>query len=127
MLPTLLDTIKDLCSDIEMSCLGNTSFHIRVEKDNKDPENGRIFLQIIYEAPCTKTNVVKEWHGRKFYLSDHMTTDEIVKTAFLAFKLAIEHEVMEGFRMYSKPIFNPHVHYEALIEASSREVSRENP
>jgi hypothetical protein len=118
-----LEQVKQLCDNIEMSCLGR-SFTLRVEKDVKDPENGRIFMQVQYIAPCVKEGNEQSWGGRKFYLSDHMTQDEIVKTAFLAFKLAVEHEVMEGFTVGGKRPFNPHVNFTELLAISHREVSR---
>lgn len=108
-----------------MSCLGNSSFKLRIERDNKNPDDGRIFMQVVYTAPCVKSGELKEWHGRKFYLSDHMTQDEIVKTAYLAFKLAVEHEIMEGFSMAGRILFNPHVDYIELLYISPREVARE--
>lgn len=56
-----------------------------------------------------------------------MTDDEIIKTAYLAFKIAVEHEIMEGFRVDGKILFNPHASYDALLKASDVEVSRDNP
>jgi hypothetical protein len=97
---------------------------LRIERDNEQPEDGRIFMQVVYSAPCTKEGSWKEWHGRKFYLSHHMTQDEIVKTAYLAFKLAVEHEIMEGFSMLGRTLFNPHVDYVELLHISPREVKR---
>lgn len=120
------EEIKELCSSINMKCLGNETFELRVERDVKRPIDGRLFLQVVYKSPCIKTGEVKEWHGRKFYLSDYMTADEIVKTSWLAFKLAIEHEIMEGFRVNGKLLFNPHINYEALLAISEQEINREN-
>jgi hypothetical protein len=119
-----LEQVTVLCNKIEMKCLG-TKFHLRVEKDNKRPDDGRIFIQIVYNATCTKSGEPKKFHGRKFYLSDHMTQDEVVKTAYLAFKLAVEHEVMEGFSVGGKVLFNPHVDFTELLSISHREVSRD--
>jgi hypothetical protein len=53
-----------------------------------------------------------------------MTRDEVVKTAFAAFKAAVEHEVMEGFKFNGKIVFNPHVSFEALLSITDQEVSR---
>lgn len=65
------------------------------------------------------------WFGRKWYLSEFMTDDEIVKTAYSAFRQALEHEVMEGFKVDDKPLFNPHLDFEALLEISDHEVIRD--
>jgi hypothetical protein len=121
---TKIGSIKDIISRIDISCLGNKNFGIRVERDVKDKENGRIFIQIMYTAPCTKTGMNEIWRGRKFYLSDHMTEQEVIGTMFLAFKLAVEHEIMEGFKVDGKVLFNPHVSFEKLLEISEQEVTR---
>lgn len=95
-----------------------------VRRDQERPEDGRIYLQCAYEAPCAVTGEVKEWHGRKWYLSRHMTEDEIVKTAFAAVKATVEHEAMEGFRFGEDRVFNPHASFRALIEAGKQQVFR---
>jgi hypothetical protein len=99
-------------------------FEFRVERDNKRPKDGRIFLQATYRAKCTVTGEEKEWRGRKWYLSDHMTEDEIIKTAFAAFEAAVRHEILEGFTVGSRRLFNPHADFRALLKASTTEVYR---
>lgn len=118
----MLTRAKNITKHITMSCFGCT-FKLRVEKDNKF-ENGRIFLQVIYDAPCTKTGEIKEWHGRKWYLSEYMTDDEIVKTGFVAFEACVKHEVMEGYKYDNVIVFNPHVNFKELLKISSKEISR---
>jgi hypothetical protein len=118
-----LTSVQNLAQQISCSCLG-IPFHIRVERDNKNPINGRIFVQICYQAPCSKAGSPLEWHGRKWYLSEHMTDDEIVKTIYAAFETAIKHEIMEGFKVNGIILFNPHTHYKALLNVSHNEVSR---
>lgn len=119
-----LQLVKYLCNNITMQLFGVT-FSFRVERDNKRPEDGRIFIQIVYETPCNKTGEKKEWHGRKWYLSDYMTEDEIVKTAWCAYESVVKHETMETFRVFGKLLFNPHVHYRSLLEVSEKEISRD--
>lgn len=102
-----------------------TECSLRVERDCKDPINGRIFLQVVYNAPCTKTGEDQQWHGAKRYLSEHMTYDEIVKTAYSAFEAAVKHEVMEGFKYKGKIVFNPHVNFEALLSITNQEIKRD--
>ena len=97
----------------------------RVERDCQRPVDGRIFVQCVYDAPCTVTGNVKEWHGRKWYLSDYMTEDEVVKTCYAAFRAAVEHEVLEGFLCDGRRVFNPHTPYPVLMEAAEREEFRE--
>lgn len=119
----MIDNIQTLLMRVSMEVMGIT-FRIRVERDNKDQVAGRIFLQVVYYAPCTKTGELLKWHGRKWYLSDHMTDDEIIKTAYAAFEAAVKHEVMEGFKVDGKILFNPHVSYEALLSVSDIETQR---
>lgn len=87
----------------------------------------RFYIQITYRAKCSKTGKEESWKGRKWYLTQYMTDDEIVKTAWCAFRAAIEHEMMEGFLVDGKPLFNPHTHFEALLSVSDKEVRRTEP
>lgn len=89
--------------------------------DLKEP---RIYIQCYYKAPCTKTAELLTWKGRKWYLSSHMTDDEVIKTAFCAVEAAIKHEIMEGFKVDNIVLFNPHVSFEALLQISSKEITR---
>lgn len=109
-----------------MECFG-TRFSIRVEHDNEFSVNnkGRVFLQVTYNAPCGKSGQVQEWHGRKWYLSKHMTDDEVIKTAYVAFESAVKHEIMEGFKVDGIVLFNPHINFEELLSISHREVKRD--
>lgn len=116
--------VRHIADRCRMNLLGQ-SFVLRVARDQKQPKDGRIFMQIAYSAPCTKTGSEEIWFGRKWYLSDHMTTDEVIKTAYVAFESAVKHEIMEGFKVDGKILFNPHVSFEALLAVSHQEVSRE--
>lgn len=115
-------TIQGLLKRIKLSLLG-LPVHINVHRD-KVHNNGRFYLQVAYNAPCTKTDMMQTWKGRKWYLSEFMTRDEVVKTAYAAFKAAVEHEVMEGFTIDGKVLFNPHVSFEALLSITDQEVQR---
>jgi len=118
-----MNRVFAIISRLSIEAFG-TEFMIRVDRDNKDPINGRVFLQVKYQAPCTKTGHTQEWSGRKWYLSEHMTDDEVVKTAYSAFRAAVEHEVMEGFKVDGIILFNPHVNFEELLKVSHNEVKR---
>jgi hypothetical protein len=119
----MLNTARDLVKRISFSVLG-VDFDIRVHRDFKSPQTGRVYLQVKFTAPCSKTSLYQEWTGRKWYLSDHMTEDEVVKTAYAACKAAIEHEVMEGFKVDGIILFNPHVDFEELLKISHHEIKR---
>ena len=118
-----LEKVIEITKRITIS-LFNTEFKIRVERDNIRPDDGRIFLQVVFSSPCTKDGDIQEWHGRKWYLSEFMLTDEIVKTAYGAFKMAVEHEVMESFKVDGIILFNPHINFEELLKVSHKEVKR---
>lgn len=121
----MVEKVNSIVGRISMNLLG-IEFKTRVERDNLHPDNGRVFIQIIFNAPCTKDGEVKEWHGRKWYLSEHMTDDEIVKTTYSAFKACVEHEVMESFKVDGIILFNPHLDFEQLLAISHNEVRRKD-
>lgn len=118
-----LISIKVLLGQLSLSLFGR-EFSIRCERDVLDPEKGRPFLQIFYTSPCTQTGQESEWYGRKWYLSQYMTEDEIVKTCYAAFEAAVKHEVMEGFKFNGKTVFNPHANFRELLLVN--ETTREN-
>lgn len=73
------------------------------------------YLQIEFSAPDTKRDdSVVVWRGRKWRLSEHMTKSEIVLTAWMAVKAAIEHEAREAFLYRGRAIFGPHIDVDAL-------------
>lgn len=128
-----LEYIKRLVETITAKCF-LVIFEFKVSYDDKytrmidiieGQPDGRIYIQVLYSTVCNKTNYLKEWKGRKFYLSDHMTDDEIIKTCYFAFKTAIEHEIMEGFTVEDKILFNPHTNYKSLLKVSNDEIRRE--
>jgi hypothetical protein len=126
--------VLSILSRITANCLG-LDFRFICDYDNRNYslingptgtiKSGRIYIQVAYKTECTKLGQLEEWKGRKYYLSDYMTDDEIVKTAYVAFKTAVEHEVMEGFKVDNIILFNPHIDFEELLIISSKEVRRE--
>ena len=116
--------MRELLKRVKMT-LFDKEFTIRCEVDNKF-DAGRIFLQVVYNSKCNKSGVEQEWHGRKFYLSDYMTNDEIIKTSYVAFESAVKHEIMEGFTVDGIVLFNPHVSFEELLKISNKEIKRED-
>jgi hypothetical protein len=116
--------VLSLLHRVTMSLMGQ-QFKLRVEYDCKDPLSGRLFIQVVYDAPCSKTGHADTWKGRKWQLSEHMTDDEIVKTMYAAFEAAVKHEILEGFKVDGRVLFNPHVNFEELLLISDKEVKRE--
>ena len=117
----MLNKARKITDRLSMSLFGQC-LRLRVEQDVKG--GGRVFVQVVYDAPCTRTGEVKEWRGRKWYLSEHMMEQEVIFTCYLAFKLAVEHEVMEGFKVDGVILVNPHVNYLDLLAISQNEVQR---
>lgn len=132
--------VEGLLRRISLSCL-DKEFNILLEYDKKYTQEtlspiyksvkyeepvGRLYIQLSYSAQCTKTKKVDSWKGRKWYLTQHMTDDEIVKTCYAAFEACIKHEILEGFKVDGKILFNPHVNFEKLLKITKHEIKRKN-
>lgn len=126
--------VERLLERVSLSCL-DKQFSIRIEYDRKSKFDEdynpdamfmypRVFIQLEYYAKCTKTGKEDSWRGRKWYLSEHMTDDEIIKTCYCAFEAAVKHEIMEGFKVDGKILFNPHINFEELLLITNKEVKR---
>lgn len=118
-----LKRVTKLVERIDASCLG-VKFKIRCERDVMNKEDGRVFIQFKYESPCSKTDVMEEWKGRKWYLTEFMTDDEVIKSIYSAFEQAIKHEILEGFKVDGIILFNSHIDFEELLKISHLEVGR---
>jgi hypothetical protein len=117
-----INKVKDLLSRITMDMLGNKTFKFLLEKDKKGGD--RIYIQLVYAAPCTKEDTNKSWKGRKWYLSEHMTENEIIFTAYTAYEMCLRHEMMETFKIDGIILVNPHVDYKELLKVSGNEITR---
>lgn len=127
----ILDRVNNLLLKITSDVMG-VKLRVHADYDKKAIQHlklydiePRVYLQVVYKSPCSKTKKLETWKGRKHYLSDYMTDDEVVKTAYTAVKMAVEHEIMEGFKFDGKLIFNPHTPYTELMTISDKEVVRE--
>ena len=116
-----LEKATALVNRITMQLLG-IDFFIVVAEDKV--HGGRIYVQASYKSPCTNTGDIEQWKGRKYYLSEYMTDDEVIKTCYVAFEQAVKHEVMEGFKVDGIILFNPHINYEELLKVSHKEIKR---
>lgn len=124
----MYERVAKLINRINLSCLGVT-FIMALKKDNiysdpKDTTRTRLYIQLYYYCHCTKTGIFGLQKGRKWYLSDFMTDDEIVKSIYGAFEMAVKHEILEGFKVDGKSLFNPHVDFEELLKVCDKEVTR---
>lgn len=57
--------------------------------------------------------------GRWWYVEDDATETSVVKTAFVACKMILEHELMEAFLYQKVRIFNPHHTVNDLMVAAA--------
>lgn len=116
-----LEKVKAIVDRVTLELLG-IQFFIVVAEDKV--HGGRIYVQASYESPCTNSGEIQEWKGRKYYLSEFMTEDEVIKTCYVAFEQTVKHEVMEGFKVDNIILFNPHINFEELLKVSHKEVKR---
>ena len=122
--------VEQLLSRVKLKCL-DKEFNILIKYDDKYTEirggmsyNGRVYIQLEYNSSCNKDTDQDYWKGRKWYLSEHMTDDEIIKTCYAAFEACVKHEIMEGFKVDGKMLFNPHINFEELLLISDKEITR---
>jgi hypothetical protein len=77
-------------------------FHLNFESD-------RPWMQVRFMALDVPGSVLITLHGRKWFLSPHMTESEVVATAFKALLTAEEHECRERFTYRGQRVFGPHI------------------
>ena len=90
-----LQSVNETLDNIEFST------HFRVLAAKQDEQ---IYLQVAILSPdnyrCTKAK--KLLFGRRWFVEENLPTSELIQTAFLALKIAREHEVRELFQLKSE-------------------------
>lgn len=130
----MLERTKRLLSRVSLSIF-NVHFDLLIKHDNKcerqffdwikgEGEEPRVYVQLGYWSKCCKTGEEEYWKSRKWYLSEHMTDDEIIKTCYAMFELAVKHELLECFKVDGKSLFNPHLDFEELLLINHKEKTR---
>jgi hypothetical protein len=122
----LISRIKFKCLDKEFDLIAKHDEIYRFSDSLHSYREPRIYIQVQYTATCNKTGFTDKWHGRKWYLSEYMTDDEVIKTCYVACEAVVKHEIMEGFKVDDIILFNPHINYEKLLEISDYEVKRDS-
>lgn len=91
-------------------------------------ENGSGFLlQVRFPALDHSTpGVWRIQKGRKWFISAHSTTEEILQTALLAVLTALEHEAREEFQFQGITLFQPHTTLSALLQAAKEQSLRDD-
>lgn len=93
-----LKSIQELINEVEYK---DWKFYI-------DQRADCFTLQIKFYDVCIITNEIELQSCRKWFLSQHMTDNEIIRTAYLAVEVAERHEMCEKFKYGNKLINNPH-------------------
>lgn len=90
--------------------------HLLQDKLFKDENgNGRLYLQVQFDDIDNVTGLPGyRSYCRKWYLSPYMTTQEIVRTCWLAYFGAVTHEAQEKFKYKGEMIYGPHISVDNL-------------
>lgn len=83
---------------------------------NADGLEKRPYLQVEFDGEDAETGNVEKQRCRKWMLSYHMTTTEIVYTALKAIQAAEDHETREFFKYKTVRVANPHFSVEDIVE-----------
>lgn len=111
-----LQTLRNIIAEIEFG-----TWQFRTE-----PLGDGYFVQCVFMAPDNEDPLTRsgkelrfaEQRGRKWYISTHMTKDEVIQTVLLAVFKAIEHEVRERFLVRGVAPFHSHIPVDNLIAAA---------
>lgn len=76
-------------------------------------------VQIVFDAKDAVTGVTEEQRCRKWYVSSHATTTEVVRTVYKAGLAALEHEFSEAFKYRGVVLFHPHRSVEELVDGGT--------
>jgi len=97
-----LQTKETLQKFVDELQFNDWEFHLRLK--NEIP-----YLQIKFMAPCNDTGKMELQSCRKWMLSYHMNTDELISTAYKATEAAVLHEMREQFKWRGEALFHPHI------------------
>lgn len=73
-----------------------------------------LWIKAMFLARCSVTGAMQQQDTRKWYLSRHACTNEIVQTALKCVLTSVEHEARERFKFRGRAIFGPHFDVHAL-------------
>lgn len=73
-------------------------------------------LQIVFNDTCVLSGREVTQYCRKWFISKHMTDNEVIRTAFMAVEKAEFHELCEKFKYKGVSINNPHINLEKIAE-----------
>lgn len=98
-----MSSLTERVSDV----LCRIRYHNRASFAVRD-RKGTVLMRHQQLVTCVKTGEQTLQGGRWFFISPHMTDEEILRTAFLAVHLFQSHEVNEHFKVSGTKFLNPH-------------------
>jgi hypothetical protein len=81
------------------------------------PVHTGMFLQLEAVVDDVERRVPVRQRGRKWYLDNHSSIDDVVRTAFKAIATWEEHELRERFLVDGRAVFSPHL---SILESNDR-------
>lgn len=113
--PSCVDMGWGWQAEATFSCTGE---HGGACGDDYEPSGFRI--RTTFRRPDRETGEIGTGYGRWWTLPLDVDVSGVVKTAFAASKLILEHELMESFKYAGARVFDPHNGVEALAQLSRR-------
>lgn len=76
-------------------------------------------IRTTFRRPDRDSGVIATGYGRWWHVPPDVTPSGVVKTAFAAAKMILEHELMESFRFEGERLFDPHHTIDDLYAATA--------
>ena len=105
------------------------NWSLRLVRDPKSKRGeARFWLCVHVEVDkCVRTGDDYSWNGREWMLREDMTDSEIMRTAFLATRGAVEHELHEMFKIDGQRPFDPHLDLTRLAAFAADPINTDQP
>jgi hypothetical protein len=79
-------------------------------------------IRTTFMRPDANTGEIEKGYGRWMYIPENISTDGLVKTAWVCAELIVKHELMEAFLYEKKRIFDPHKSIKDLQESGNSNI-----
>lgn len=73
-------------------------------------------IRCSFQRPDTATGAIGRGFGRWWFVEADASESAIIKTAWLAMRQIVDHEMYEAFRVDGVRVFDPHVDVDDLVE-----------
>lgn len=90
------------------------------EEDGTLLESG-FAIRCSFKRPDTNTGIIDTGFGRWYLMSEDVSVDGVVKTAWMCAEQIIKHELMEAYLFDNKRIFDPHKSLKDLMYNASEQ------